>query len=155
MITLSLNFDNLLGGTARNSHEKKIRELIDTHLTFPGSDKLQFGVNIKDNGSSSVSFTGPKDAIAEAKRLWKENVQPTADKLKKAVDRANKQTAKAVKSSNAKLATAVKKAKKEAAAKKTAATKPSKAKVAKAPSRAKATVKAKAKVAKKVVKKKR
>ncbi len=154
MITLSLNFDNLLGGAARNPHEKTIREINDTHLAFPGSDKLKFDVNIKDNGSSSVSFTGPKDAIAEAKRLWKENVQPTADKVKKAIARANKQAKDAAKIVKANATKAVKKTTRKTAVKKA----PAKAKVVKAKSpltRTKAVAKAKVKVAKKAVKKKR
>ncbi len=153
MITLSLNFDNLLGGTSSKSHEKKVRELVDTHLTFPGSDKLTLDFNFKDNGSSSVSFTGPKDALAEAKRLWAENVKPAADKVKQAVAQASKKAQDAAKKANAKAAKAVKKA-----AKAKPAVKPAKAKTtktAKAPLASKAKVKAKVKVAKKVVKKKR
>jgi len=147
MITLSLNFDNLLGGTSSKSHEKKVRELVDTHLTFPGSDKLKLDFNFKDNGASSVSFTGPKDALAEAKRLWAQNVQPAADKVKKAVAEASKKAQDAAKKANAKAAKAVKKASKAKPA-----AKPAKAKAPLAP---KAKVKAKVKVAKKAVKKKR
>ena len=82
MITLSLNFDGKSGNAAQ---VKKVRELIGTHLGFPGSDKLKLDVTIKDNGSSSVSFAGPKDVIAEAKRLWHENVAPAAKKLQNQV----------------------------------------------------------------------
>ncbi len=84
MITLSLNFDKATTKTNRSSHEKQVRDIIDTHLAFPGSDKLKWGVTIKDNGAASVSFTGPRDAIDEAKRLWKENVQPAANKARRA-----------------------------------------------------------------------
>lgn len=146
MITLSLNFDNLLGGSSSKSHEKKVRELVDTHLTFPGSDKLKLGFNFKDNGATAVSFTGPEDALAEAKRLWAENVKPAADKVKKAVAEANKKAQAAAK--NAK--TTATKTTKKAATKAPVKVKATKAKsVKKAPAR---SVTAKAKVAKKAVK---
>jgi len=80
MITLSLNFEGITG-KAKTSHEKQVRKLVDTHLGFPGSDKLKMGLTVKDNGYSAVTFAGPRDVIAEAKRLWSENVQPTANKL--------------------------------------------------------------------------
>jgi hypothetical protein len=99
MITLSLNFDK---GANNGSREQEIRDIVDTHLAFPGSEKLKMGVNIKNNGAASVSFTGPKEAIAEARRLWRENVKPaaarmkrTAAKMRRAATRANKQVKKA------------------------------------------------------------
>jgi hypothetical protein len=65
MITL-----NIEGARNKNrgAHEQQIRDIVDTHLAFPGSEKLKMGVNIKDNGAFSVSFTGPQEAIAEARR---------------------------------------------------------------------------------------
>jgi hypothetical protein len=81
MITLSLNFAGITGN-ARAAHEKKVRNLVDTHFGFPGSDKLKMDVTLKDNGYSSVSFAGPSDVISEAKRIWQENVKPAADKIK-------------------------------------------------------------------------
>ena len=89
MITLSLNFDGITGKTERTSHEKKIREIVGAHFAFPGSDKLKMGVTIKDNGSSSVTFAGPKDIVTEAKRLWQENVKPTADRAKSVASKAS------------------------------------------------------------------
>ena len=89
MITLSLNFDEITGKTERTSHEKKIREIVGAHFAFPGSDKLKMGVTIKDNGSSSVTFAGPKDIVTEAKRLWQENVKPTADQVKSVASKAS------------------------------------------------------------------
>jgi hypothetical protein len=106
MITLSLNFDKLVNGTNRTTHEKQIRDVVDTHLGFPGSDKLKMGVTIKENGATSVSFTGPKDAIAEAKRLWRENVTPAAKKVNKAVTRVTTTAKKAVKKAKAKVTAA-------------------------------------------------
>ena len=123
MINLSLNFD----GAEDAAHAKKVRELIGTHFGFPGSDKLKLDVILKDNGSSSVSFAGPKDIIAEAKRLWTENVEPTANKFKSQVNAAvrpviakAKATVKpVVKKANVKKTTvAVKKKAKAAAPKK-------------------------------------
>ena len=96
MITLSLNFEGAKNAN-RGTHEQQIRDIVDTHLAFPGSEKLKMGVNIKNNGTASVSFTGPREAIAEAKRLWRENVKPaaanvkrTATKMRRAVTRATK-----------------------------------------------------------------
>src|SRR5476651_2024513 len=94
MITLSLNFDGITGKTERASHEKKVREIVGAHFAFPGSDKLKMGVTIKDNGSSSVTFAGPKDIVTEAKRLWQENVKPTADRVQSAAKSAAKTAAK-------------------------------------------------------------
>ncbi|HUB66838.1 MAG TPA: hypothetical protein VL981_05070 [Candidatus Methylacidiphilales bacterium] len=119
MITLSLNFDKGAKNANRGTHEQQIRDIIDTHLTFPGSEKLKMGVNIKNNGAASVSFTGPKEAIAEARRLWRENVKPaaakvkrTAAKLRRAATRATKPVKrKSVKKATTKLATAKKTAK--------------------------------------------
>jgi len=111
MITLSLNFDGILGKTERSSHEKKVREVVDTHLAFPGSDKLKVGFTIKDNGSSSVTFAGPEDIVSEAKRLWQENVKPTADRVQSAAKSAVRTTAKKASASFKKAKTTVKKAK--------------------------------------------
>ncbi len=88
MITLSLNFDGLTDKTGRSSHEKKVREIVGTHLTFPGSDKLKMGVTIKDNGFASVTFAGPRDIVSEAKRLWQENVKPATDRVRSVAARA-------------------------------------------------------------------
>lgn len=98
MITLSLNFDGITGRTERASREKKVKEIVDTHLTFPGSDKLKLGVTIKDNGSSSVSFAGPKDIVDEAKRLWHKNVAPAVNRVKSVAAKASKSVSKASKS---------------------------------------------------------
>jgi len=87
MITLSLNLDGITGKTERSSHEKRVREIVGTHLAFPGSDKLKMGVTIKDNGSSSVTFAGPREIVSEAKRLWEENVVPATDRVKSAAQR--------------------------------------------------------------------
>ena len=84
-----MNFDGKTGKTERASREKKVREIVGTHFAFPGSDKLKMGVTIKDNGSSSVTFSGPKEVIAEAKRLWQENVKPAADRFKSAAAKAS------------------------------------------------------------------
>ena len=102
MITLSLNFDGITG-KARTSHEKKVRKLVDTHLGFPGSDKLKMGLTVKDNGYSAVTFAGPRDVISEAKRLWNENVQPTANKLQTKFKAAAKKATAEVKKSVAKV----------------------------------------------------
>ena len=107
MITLSLNFDKDTKHANRGTHEQQIRDIVDTHLTFPGSEKLKMGVNIKNNGAASVSFTGPKEAIAEAKRLWRENVKPAAAKVKRAamkVRRAARRATKPVKRKSVKKA---------------------------------------------------
>ena len=79
MITLSFNSDKGARNANRGTREQEIRDIVDTHLAFPRSEKLKLGVNIKDNGAFSVSFTGPQEAIAEAKRLWQENVKPAAE----------------------------------------------------------------------------
>jgi hypothetical protein len=102
MITLSLNFDKAANSANRGAHEKQIRDIVDTHLAFPGSDKLKMGVTIRNNGAASVSFTGPKEAIAEAKRLWRENVKPAAKKVKRAAVRAAKPAKKPSKSAASK-----------------------------------------------------
>src|ERR1700761_9083165 len=83
MITLSFNFAKDTKKANRGAHEQQIRDIVDTHLTFPGSDKLKMGVNIKDNGIASVSFTGPKDTLAEGRRLGREHVKPAAEKVKR------------------------------------------------------------------------
>jgi hypothetical protein len=77
MITLSLNF----GG----AHAKKVRDLIDTHLGFPGSDKLKMGLTIKDSGTASVTFAGPNEVVSEAKRLWTEKGKPAVEDFSKEV----------------------------------------------------------------------
>jgi hypothetical protein len=135
---INLNFD---GKKANRGHEKQIRDIVDTHLVFPGSDKLKLGVNIKENGAFSLSFTGPQDAIAEAERLWKENVTPAAKKLQKAAAKIKRSTA-------AKTA-AVKKTNKTAVKKVAAKATPGK-KTAK-----KTVVRTKAKVAAKPAKKRK
>jgi len=112
MITLSLNFAGITGN-ARTTHEKKVRKLVDTHFGFPGSDKLKMDVTLEDNGSSSVSFAGPRDVIAEAKRVWQESIKPAADKLKANVVRtANKVKAASVRTANKVKAKSVSTAKK-------------------------------------------
>jgi hypothetical protein len=98
MITLSLNFDKGAKNANRGAHEQLIRDIVDTHLAFPGSEKLKMGVNIKNNGDASVSFTGPKDAIAEARRLWRENAKPAAAKVKRAALKLRQSAARATKS---------------------------------------------------------
>jgi len=97
MITLSLNFDKGTKNANRGAHEQQIRDIVDTHLAFPGSEKLKLGVTIKDNGAASVSFTGPKEAIAEAKRLWRENVKPAAAKVKRAAAKFRRAATRAAK----------------------------------------------------------
>jgi hypothetical protein len=100
MITLSFNSDKGAKNANRGTQEQEIRDIVDSHLTFPGSEKLKLGVTIKSNGDTSVSFTGPQEAIAEARRLWRENVKPAAAKVKRAamkVRRAATRTTKAVK----------------------------------------------------------
>ena len=107
MITLSLNFEGARNAN-RGTQEQQIRDIIDTHLAFPGSEKLKLGVNIKNNGAASVSFTGPKEAIAEARRLWRENVKPAAAKVRRAamkVRRAATRATKPVKRKSVKKAT--------------------------------------------------
>ncbi|HEY0255980.1 MAG TPA: hypothetical protein VGC39_00955 [Candidatus Methylacidiphilales bacterium] len=97
MITLSLNFDKGAKTANRGTQEQQIRDIVDTHLAFPGSEKLKMGVTIKNNGAASVSFTGPDDVIAEARRLWRENVQPAAEKLKRAAAKVRRATTRATK----------------------------------------------------------
>jgi hypothetical protein len=88
MITLSLNFDGITGKSDRTSHARKVKEIVDTHLAFPGSDKLKMGVTIKDNGFSSVTFAGPRDIVSEARRLWQENVKPAAERVRSVAGKA-------------------------------------------------------------------
>jgi hypothetical protein len=97
MITLSLNFDKGTKTANRDRHEQQIRDIVDTHLAFPGSEKLTMGVNIKNNGAASVSFTGPKEAIAEARRLWLENAKPAAAKVKRAAMKLKRAATRATK----------------------------------------------------------
>ena len=104
MITLSWNFDKGAKNANRGTHEQEIRDIVDTHLSFPGSEKLKMGVNIKNNGAASVSFTGPKEAIAEAKRLWRENVKPAAAKVKRAAAKLRRAATRATKSAKRKTA---------------------------------------------------
>jgi hypothetical protein len=123
MITLSLNFDKGTKNANRGTHEQQIRDIVDTFLAFPGSEKLKMGVNIKNNGAASVSFTGPKEAIAEAKRLWRENAKPAAAKVKRAamkLRRAAARATKPVKRKSAKNGSTKKAAPKPPAAKKAA-----------------------------------
>ena len=101
MITLSLNFDGNSNKTSRVAHER-VREIVDSHIGFPGSDKLKWGLTIKDNGASSVTFAGPREVVSEAKRLWKENFnettkKTTAKKSKKTTVRAKVKTSAAKK----------------------------------------------------------
>jgi len=103
MITLSLNFDNGAKNANRGTHEQQIRDMVDTHLAFPGSEKLKMGVTIKDNGAASVSFTGPQEAIAEARRLWRENVEPAAAKLKRTAAKVKQAATRATKPVKRKL----------------------------------------------------
>jgi hypothetical protein len=97
MITLSFSSDKGAKNANRGTREKEIRDIVDTHLAFPGSEKLKMGVNVKDNGAFSVSFTGPQEVIAEAKRLWRENVKPAAAKVKKAALKAKRAATRAAK----------------------------------------------------------
>jgi hypothetical protein len=110
MITLSFNADKGTKTANRGAREQEIRDIIDTHLAFPGSDKLKFGVTLKNNGDASISFTGPQEAISEARRLWREKVKPAADKVKRAANKLKRQATRATKRKSAKK-TAVKKAK--------------------------------------------
>jgi hypothetical protein len=141
MITL-----NIEGAKRKNrgAEEQQIRDIVDTHLTFPGSDKLKMGVNIKENGAFSVSFTGPQEAIAEAKRLWQENVKPAAAKVQRAATKLKRQAKRAANATKLKPA-------KKAAPKRKAATK---AKTVKKAAKS-AIVRAKAKVSKKTTKKRK
>jgi hypothetical protein len=107
MITLSFNADKGTKNANRGAREQEIRDIIDTHLAFPGSDKLKFGVTLKNNGDASISFTGPQEAISEARRLWREKVKPAAAKVKRAANklkRAATRAAKPVKRKSAKKA---------------------------------------------------
>ena len=97
MITLSFNFDKGAKNANRGTHEQQIRDIVDTHLAFPGSEKLKMGVNIKNNGDTSVSFTGPQEAIAEARRLWREKVKPAAAKVKRAANKLRRAATRATK----------------------------------------------------------
>jgi len=146
MITLSLNFNGLIGKTDRASHVKKVREIVDSHLSFPGSDKLKMGLNIKDNGATSVTFAGPQEIVSEAKRLWQEKVQPAANRLKRSVDEASASVKK-------KAASSVKKA--SASLKKATASVKRKATKGSVPKRKKVRVTVKAKVTKRKVAKKK
>jgi hypothetical protein len=118
MITLSLNFEGARNAN-RGTQEQQIRDIIDTHLAFPGSEKLKLGVNIKNNGAASVSFTGPKEAIAEARRLWRENVKPAAAKVRRAAMKVRRAT-KPVKRKSVKKAATKKATPKVTTAKKAA-----------------------------------
>ena len=118
MITLSLNFEGARNAN-RGTQEQQIRDIIDTHLAFPGSEKLKLGVNIKNNGAASVSFTGPKEAIAEARRLWRENVKPAAAKVRRAAMKVRRAT-KPVKRKSVKKAATKKATPKATTAKKAA-----------------------------------
>jgi hypothetical protein len=105
MITLSFNSDKGAKNAHRGTREQEIRDIVDTHLSFPGSDKLKLGVTLKNNGDASVSFTGPQEALAEVRRLWHEKVQPVAAKVKRAANklrRAATRAAKPVKRKSAK-----------------------------------------------------
>ena len=122
MITLSLNFEGAKNAN-RGTREQQIRDIVDTHLAFPGSEKLKMGVTIKNNGAAAVSFTGPQEAIAEARRLWRENVKPAAAKVKRAATklrRAATRATKPVKRKSAKKAATKKATPKPTTAKKTA-----------------------------------
>ena len=97
MITLSFNADKGTKNANRGAREQEIRDIIDTHLAFPGSDKLKFGVTLKNNGDASISFTGPQEAISEARRLWREKVKPAAAKVKRAANKLKRAATRAAK----------------------------------------------------------
>jgi hypothetical protein len=97
MITLSFNSDKGAKNANRGTQEQEIRDIVDSHLTFPGSEKLKLGVTLKSNGDASVSFTGPQEAIAEARRLWRENVKPAAAKVKRAAMKVRRAATRATK----------------------------------------------------------
>src|SRR5450631_4029560 len=97
MITLSFSSDKGAKNANRGTHEQQIRDIVDTHLAFPGSEKLKMGVNIKNNGAASVSFTGPKEALAEAKRLWREHVKPAVAKVKRTTAKVKRAATRATK----------------------------------------------------------
>jgi hypothetical protein len=97
MITLSFNADKGTKNANRGAREQEIRNIIDTHLAFPGSDKLKFGVTLKNNGDASISFTGPQEAISEARRLWREKVKPAAAKVKRAANKLKRAATRAAK----------------------------------------------------------
>ena len=113
MITLSFSSDKGAKKANHGTREKEIRDIVDTHLAFPGSEKLKLGVTIRNNGDASVSFTGPQEAIAEARRLWRENVKPAVEKVKRA---AMKMRRAATRATNAVKRNSVKKAVTEKAA---------------------------------------
>ncbi len=142
MITLSFNSDKRGKSAKHGAREQEIRDIVDTHLAFPGSDKLKLGVTLKSNGDASVSFTGPQEAIAEAKRLWRERVKPAADKVKRAATKLRKSATRAVKPD-----------KRKSAKRKTVAKKAAPKTVKKAAKRVVARVKAK--VSRKPAKKRR
>ena len=118
MITLSFNADKGTKNANRGAREQEIRDIIDTHLAFPGSDKLKFGVTLKNNGDASISFTGPQEAISEARRLWREKVKPAAAKVKRAANKLKRAATRAAKpiKRNATKKTAKKKAAKRVVA---------------------------------------
>ena len=118
MITLSLNFEGAKNAN-RGGREQQIRDLVDAHLAFPGSEKLKMGVTLKNNGAASVSFTGPQEAIAEARRLWRKNVKPAAAKVKRAAMKVRRAT-KPVKRKSVKKAATKKTTPKPTTAKKAA-----------------------------------
>lgn len=97
MITLSFSSDKGAKKASRGTREQQIRDIVDTHLAFPGSEKLKLGVNIKDNGDASVSFTGPQEALAEAKRLWQEHVKPAVAKVKRTTAKVKRAATRAAK----------------------------------------------------------
>ena len=97
MITLSFNSDKGAKNANRGTREQEIRDIVDTHLSFPGSDKLKLGVTLKNNGDASVSFTGPQEAIAEVRRLWREKVKPAAAKVKSAANKLKRAATRAAK----------------------------------------------------------
>ena len=97
MITLSFNSDKGAKNANRGTREQEIRDIVDTHLSFPGSDKLKLGVTLKNNGDASVSFTGPQEAIAEVRRLWREKVQPAAAKVKRVANKLRRAATRAAK----------------------------------------------------------
>lgn len=142
MITLSFDFGKGAKHANRGTHEQEIRDIVDTHLAFPGSEKLRMGVNVKSNGATSVSFTGPQEAIAEARRLWRENVQPAVAKVKRAATKLRRSAARAAQP-------AKRKPTKKIVAKKTAAKKATPKPAKKVAKRAAVRVKAKTKTSRK------
>ena len=66
MITLSFSSDKGAKNANRGTHEQQIRDTVDTHLAFPGSEKLKMGVNIKNNGAAgSLKETAPNGYAAQ------------------------------------------------------------------------------------------